>query len=110
MDRARTARPRRTQIERRQEAVQKILDTAEAIFVANGFNGTTLNEVAKSVGVDTDKLFDAVLERRSHHVNAIRRVAFDAYEAAMRDAIALEGFRRLHPPGVRADGADEGLA
>lgn len=92
---------RRRQADRRQEATQKILDTAEAIFAANGFNGTTLNEVAKSVGVDTallryyfvdkDGLFDAVLERRSHHVNAIRITALDAYEAAMGDDVTLEG-------------------
>lgn len=97
------ARPvqRRKQADRRQEAVQKILDTAEGIFAANGFNGTTLNEVARSVGVDTallryyfvdkDGLFDAVLERRSHYVNAIRIAALDAYEASLGDAVTLEG-------------------
>lgn len=98
---ARPERPRRKQEERRQEAVQKILDTAEAIFAANGFNGTTLNEVAKLVGVDTalvryyfvdkDRLFDAVLERRSHYVNALRLTALDAYEAALGDGVTLEG-------------------
>lgn len=92
---------RRKQADRRQDAVQRILDAAEEIFASNGFNGTTLNQVAKAIEADTallryyftDKegLFSAVLERRSTFVNAIRIETLNAYEARLGDALTLEG-------------------
>lgn len=92
---------RRKQADRRHESVTNILDTAEAIFAAYGFNGATMHEVAKAAGTDTallryyftdkDGLFDAVLHRRSHEVNAIRFEAMDAYEAANGDMMTVEG-------------------
>jgi AcrR family transcriptional regulator len=110
---------RRKQADRRQESVTKILDTAETIFAANGFNGTTMHEVAKAAGADTallryyftdkDGLFDAVLQRRSHEVNAIRLTALDAYEAAMGDAMTLEGIiEAFTRPAFKLIAADEG--
>ncbi len=110
---------RRKQADRRQESETKILDTAETIFAANGFNGTTMHEVAKAAGADTallryyftdkDGLFDAVLQRRSHEVNAIRLTALDAYEEAMGDAMTLEGIiEAFTRPAFRLIAADEG--
>jgi AcrR family transcriptional regulator len=110
---------RRRQADRRQESETKILDTAEAIFAANGFNGTTMHEVAKAAGADTallryyftdkDGLFDAVLQRRSHEVNAIRLEALDAYEAALGDAMTLEGIiEAFTRPAFKLIAADEG--
>ena len=110
---------RRTQTERRRAAVEKILNAAEAVFAARGFNGTTLNDVAKAVGVDTallryyftdkDGLFDAVLQRRSHHVNVIRLEALDRYEAEMGDAVTLEGaIDAFTRPAFELMAADEG--
>ncbi len=112
-------RTRRKQADRRQESETKILDTAEAIFAANGFNGTTMHEVAKAAGADTallryyftdkDGLFDAVLQRRSHEVNAVRLDALDAYEAAMGDAMTLEGIiEAFTRPAFQFIAADEG--
>jgi len=114
-----TQRTRRKQADRRQESETKILDTAEAIFAANGFNGTTMHEVAKAAGADTallryyftdkDGLFDAVLQRRSGEVNAIRLAALDAYEAAMGDAMTLEGIiEAFTRPAFKLIAADEG--
>lgn len=110
---------RRRQADRRQEAVEKILDSAEAIFAANGFNGTTLNEVAKSVDVDTallryyfsDKegLFDAVFDRRAPVINAIRVKALDRYEREMGGAMSLEGIiDAFTRPVFELMAADEG--
>jgi AcrR family transcriptional regulator len=110
---------RRRQADRRQESETKILDTAEALFAANGFNGTTMQDVAKAAGADTallryyftdkDGLFDAVLRRRSHEVNAIRLEALDAYEAAMGDAMTLEGIiEAFTRPAFKLIAADEG--
>lgn len=110
---------RRKQSDRRQESVTKILDTAEAIFAANGFNGTTMHEVAKAAGADTallryyftdkDGLFDAVLQRRSHEVNAIRLAALDAYEASAGDDMTVEGIiEAFTRPAFKLIAADEG--
>jgi AcrR family transcriptional regulator len=110
---------RRKQADRRQESETKILDTAEAIFAANGFNGTTMHEVAKAAGADTallryyfiDKegLFDAVLQRRSHEVNAIRLEALDAYEALAGDTMTIEGIiEAFTRPAFTLIAADEG--
>jgi AcrR family transcriptional regulator len=92
---------RRKQTERRQESIQKILDAAEALFAASGFNGTTLNDVAKAIDGDTsllryyftdkDGLFDAILKRRSGYVNAIRLDALNEYERVMGDDLTIEG-------------------
>lgn len=110
---------RRKQADRRQESETKILDTAEAIFAANGFNGTTMHEVAKAAGADTallryyftdkDGLFDAVLQRRSHEVNAVRLDALNAYEAALGDAMTIEGIiEAFTRPAFQFIAADEG--
>jgi AcrR family transcriptional regulator len=110
---------RRKQAERRQGSETKILDTAEAIFAANGFNGTTMHQVAKAAGADTallryyftdkDGLFDAVLKRRSHEVNAIRLTALDAYEASAGDAMTIEGILEAFTrPAFDLIAADEG--
>ena len=60
-----------------------------------------MHEVAKAAGADTallryyftdkDGLFDAVLRRRANEVNAVRMSALDAYEAALGDAMTIEG-------------------
>ena len=113
------ARPRRKQADRREASEQKILDTAEAIFAANGYNGTTLNQVARAVDTNTallryyftdkDGLFDAVLKRRSDYVNAIRMAALADYEAAMGDAMTLEGLvDAFVRPAFELIAADEG--
>lgn len=110
---------RRTQADRRQEAVEKILDGAEALFAANGFNGTTLNEVAKSIGSDTallryyfgdkEALFDAVFDRRAPVINAIRVKALDKYERELGDAMSLEGIiDAFTRPVFELMAADEG--
>jgi len=112
-------RTRRKQSDRRQESVTKILDTAEAIFAANGFNGTTMQEVAKAAEADTallryyftdkDGLFDAVLERRAHEVNAVRMSALDAYEAMAGDGMTVEGIiEAFTRPAFKLIAADEG--
>ena len=66
-----------------------ILDAAEAVFAASGFNGASIREIATRAGVaqalihyhfDTkEKLFEAATTRRSVQINSARDRLLDAF-------------------------------
>lgn len=94
-------RERKRQVERRQEAREKILDAAEQLFSRNGFHGVTIKEVAQLAGVDAallhyyfvnkPTLFDAVFERRAEIANQVRFDAMERYVREAGDARTVEG-------------------
>jgi AcrR family transcriptional regulator len=99
-----SAATRRAQGDRRRESMELILDHAEALFAQSGFNGVTVNDVARSAEVDTalvryyfgDKgaLFAAVVDRRSGLVNETRLKAIEDYRASAGENFTLEGLIR----------------
>lgn len=108
---ARTRRPAdrtkgRTKAEQRAETLESILNAAEHLFAQHGLHGVALKDVAAQVGVHTsllnyyfaDKkaLFDAVIERRLPITVGRRMEAMDAYEAAVGDAVTVEGALRAY--------------
>ena len=96
----------RTKAEQRAETLELILNAAERLFAQHGLHGVALKEVAIEVGVHTsllnyyfaDKkaLFDAVIERRLPVTVGRRMEAMDAYEAAVGDAVTVEGALRAY--------------
>ena len=76
---------------RSQEKRELILDAAEELFAMHGYDGVTLRQIAKRVGVDVAltsyyfgpklELFDAVLKRRGKILNQARLDALRAAEA-----------------------------
>jgi AcrR family transcriptional regulator len=72
-------------------AREAILDAAEELFAQSGFDGVPVREVAKRAAVNLslvtyhfaskDQLFDQVLGRRSHDVNAMRSDLLDEFIA-----------------------------
>jgi AcrR family transcriptional regulator len=77
---------RRSNADRREESMTRILDFAEAEFACRGYDGTTFASVAQVAGVDTslmryyfgdkERLFAAVFRRRGPEVNEMRLQAF----------------------------------
>jgi len=92
---------RRPQHERRNESTTHILDSAEAVFAAKGYDRATLASVAEAAAVDTslvryyfgdkEKLFEAVFRRRGPILTHLRREAFERYEAEAGKSMTLEG-------------------
>lgn len=92
---------RRSNAERREESMTKILDFAEAEFASRGYDGTTFASVAAVAEVDTalmryyfgdkEKLFAAIFRRRGPEVNAIRLHAIRNYHAEHGADATLEG-------------------
>lgn len=110
---------RRAQSERRRESMTLILDKAEALFARKGYNGVTLNEVAKAAGVDValmryyfgdkQQLFRAVFARRGPYVNELRLKAMAEYRAAAGPDMTLEGLiDAFVRPAFELMHADEG--
>ena len=72
----------------RQDPREAILDAAEAVFADNGFDGATTRAIAEQAGVNAalihyyfrskEKLFEAVVARRSGAINSYRRRLKDA--------------------------------
>ena len=87
--------------EQRAETLEQIYDAAEELFAQHGLHGVTLKDVAKKVGVhhtllnyyfdDKKALFDAVFARRAVVTSERRQRALDQYEAAVGDAVTVEG-------------------
>lgn len=92
---------RKSQGERRQKSMTLIMDTAEALFAEEGFNGVTLNDVAQAAGVDASlmryyfgdkqQLFRAVFRRRGPEINDLRLKAMARYREAAGKNLQLEG-------------------
>lgn len=90
-----------SQGERRQKSMTLIMDQAEALFAERGYNGVTLNDVARDAGVDTslmryyfgdkEQLFRAVFRRRGPEINDLRLKAMAAYRVAAGKHLKLEG-------------------
>jgi AcrR family transcriptional regulator len=84
--------------------MESILDQAEALFADAGFNGVTVNEVARAAGVDTalvryyfgdkGRLFAAVVDRHSTTINMERLKALEDYRNSAGDGFCLEGVIR----------------
>jgi AcrR family transcriptional regulator len=97
---------RRTNQERRGESQEKILDAAEALFAAAGFNGVSMKDIAKGAEVDASLLhyyfatkaglFGAVIARRADEVNAGRLAAMDRYAEEAKGALTVEGVVRAY--------------
>ncbi|WP_120716024.1 TetR/AcrR family transcriptional regulator [Tsuneonella amylolytica] len=87
--------------EQRAETLEQIYDAAEELFSQHGLHGVTLKDVATKVGVhhtllnyyfdDKKALFDAVFARRAVVTSERRQRALDEYEAAVGDAVTVEG-------------------
>ena len=91
----------------------KLLDAAEAAFSRAGFGGATTKAIAADAGVaqgllhyhfgTKERLFEAVIERRSGQINTARLALLDAVDTDAPDAAAriFEAFFRppLGPEG-----------
>lgn len=70
-----------------QNARTAILDAAEGVFAAHGFDGTSMRQIANEAGVaqallhyhfgTKEKLYEAMFARRSDAINAVRGAALD---------------------------------
>lgn len=97
---------RRTNQERRGESQEKILDAAEALFAAAGFNGVSMKDIAKEAEVDASLLhyyfatkaglFGAVIARRADGVNEGRLAAMRRYAEEVAGALTVEGVVRAY--------------
>jgi AcrR family transcriptional regulator len=97
---------RRSNRERRGESQEKILDAAEALFAARGFNGVSVKEIAVAADVDASLLHyyfaskaglhAAVLGRRSQAVNDARLKSMQAYAEANAGRLTVEGVLRSY--------------
>jgi AcrR family transcriptional regulator len=98
------ARPRppiKSKAQRREEAMNRILDAAEALFARDGLHGVTLKAVAAEAGVDTalvhyyfedkTRLFSATFGRRAEVVNQMRLDSLNRYEAEHGEAMTVRG-------------------
>ncbi len=91
---------------------EDILDAAERVFAAKGFDGTAMREVAEAAGVaqalihyhfrTKDALFEAMFSRRSGAINAIRHERLDALEASGRPPRLEDLLDALVRPTVEA--------
>jgi AcrR family transcriptional regulator len=117
---ANDAPPRKAQTDRRRESMELILDHAEALFAASGFNGVTVNDIARSANIDTaliryyfgDKgnVFEAVVDRRAGLSNQASLEALDLYRRTAGDAFSLEGvIRAFTRPAFELMMSDEGF-
>lgn len=98
--------PKRTQIERREESCERILDAAEALFARRGYHGVTVKDVSREAGVDAGLLhyyfagkagvFKAVIERRADMVNQSRLASLQRYEEEAGDSLTVEGVVRAY--------------
>lgn len=80
---------------------ERILDVAEEQFAKHGFDGVTTRAVAHAADTTSamihyyftskQSLFDAVFARRANILNKERIEGLNAYEAAMGDAVTVEG-------------------
>lgn len=90
-----TKKPRAQHETRGGKRFDSILDAAEAVFAASGFNGASVREIANRAGVaqalvhyhfDTkEKLFEATTARRSTEINSARGRFLD--ELTANDAV-----------------------
>ncbi|WP_084421448.1 TetR/AcrR family transcriptional regulator [Henriciella litoralis] len=97
-------RRRMTKAEQRAETTEQILDEAEYLFAQGGFNGVTLKDIAKRVGVhhtllnyyfdDKKSVFDAVVARRAGVTSSLRMKALDEYDEATGGKPTVEGALR----------------
>lgn len=98
-----------------------ILDAAEAVFAASGFDGASIREIATRAGVaqalihyhfqTKDKLFEAVISRRAVAINSSRAEMLDAIIAGQRTASLEALVEALFRPTIEAgqtpaDGSD----
>ena len=93
-------KPRR-QSERREDAMELILDAAEKLFAQRGRDDVTIRALAHEADVDPalvhyyfediDGVFHAVFQRKSVIINAIRNKAMDDYLAEHGDDLTIEG-------------------
>jgi len=80
------------------EARRRILDVAAALFLENGYAGTSLREIAAAVGMKTGSLYyhfaskEALLEAILRRGMEVMVAAFDAAERDTRDAPARARF------------------
>lgn len=97
---------RRSNTERRDESQARILDSAEALFAARGFNGVSVKDIAKAAQVDTSLvhyyfaskagLFTAVLRRHAPRVNQTRMDSMAAYARSAGTQMTVEGVLRAY--------------
>lgn len=97
---------RRSNRERRGESQEKILDAAEALFAARGFDGVSVKEIAGAADVDASLLHyyfaskaglhAAVLARRSQEVNSARLASMRTYAETHAGKLTVEGVLRAY--------------
>ncbi len=97
---------RRSNTERRDESQGRILDSAEALFAAHGFNGVSVKDIAKAAQVDTSLvhyyfaskagLFTAVLRRHAPRINQMRMDSMAAYARSAGPDMTVEGVLRAY--------------
>lgn len=79
---------------------QRILDAAEELFAAHGYDGVTLRQIAQQAGVDVAlanyhfgkkrALFEAVFFRRAQIINDLRMNSLQRMQAAKGAAMSVE--------------------
>lgn len=101
-----SAARKRTNVERRQESLDRILTAAERLFAAGGFNGVSMKQIAEAAEVDTSLmhyyfdtkagLFAAVTARYADAVNTVRLTSLRRYVERVGDALTVEGLLRAY--------------
>ena len=97
---------KRTNIKRREESREKILDAAERLFAQGGFNGVSTKQIAQAGEFDAslmhyyfenkEGLFRAVIERRAESVNRIRLESLKRYSDEAGETVTVEGVLRAY--------------
>lgn len=98
------------------ETKEKLLDSAEALFADNGFEGTSVREISKVAGIQLaaisyhfggkENLFEEVISRRSNHIGSLRRQALNQNPGPLSIRNLVEGY--THPFIERAINGDQG--
>ncbi|WP_127114316.1 TetR/AcrR family transcriptional regulator [Shimia sediminis] len=112
--------PKRTSSARQAPAESRfdaILDAAERVFAASGYDGASMREISLQAGVaqglihyhfqNKAQLFESMVKRRSSHINGARADSLDALFAAETPPALEDIVESLFRPPL-AFGRDEG--
>jgi len=78
-----------------------ILDAAQRLFVAHGYDRTTLREIARAVGLSTGAIY-IYFQTKAEILDAVCRVEWTAEQEAIRGSLAAHA---VNGRGARIEGA-----
>ena len=88
-----TPRPKDSTPEKTEKSRRRILESAEAVFSAKGFDGASMREIASAAGVNKYMLYYHFDDKKTlfeHVLNAIMTPVFREFTAAIKPAADLE--------------------